>query len=66
VLGVALGGLGGWIGARVLDDLVFGLPARSPATLIAAAIAVTAIAAFAAAVPAWRAARVDATQQLQR
>jgi putative ABC transport system permease protein len=66
VLGVAFGALGGWMGARVLDDLVFGLPARSPATLIAAAIVVTAIAAFAAAVPAWRAARVDPAQQLQR
>jgi putative ABC transport system permease protein len=53
-LGVALGGLGSWVGARVLDDLVFGLPARSPATLIAAAV------------PAWRAARVEAAQQLQR
>ena len=66
VLGVALGGLGGWLGAHVLDDLVFGLPARSPGTLIVAALAVTAIAAFAAAVPAWRAVRVDAAQQLQR
>ena len=65
-LGVALGALGGWIGAFVLDDLVFGLPARSPATLMAAAIAIMAIAALAATLPAWRATRVDAALQLQR
>ena len=40
--------------------LFFGIKSRSPATMAAAAVAVMIIALFATAVPAWRAARVDA------
>jgi putative ABC transport system permease protein len=64
--GVALGAMGGWAVARLLKDLVFGIPARSPATMAAAALAVMAIAFVAAAVPSWRAARVDAAQRLHQ
>ncbi|HYW43598.1 MAG TPA: ABC transporter permease [Bryobacteraceae bacterium] len=64
VMGVALGVLGGWAAARLLDDLVFGIKSRNPATMAAAALAVTVIALFATAVPAWRAARVDAARRL--
>jgi hypothetical protein len=63
-IGIAFGVFGGWAAARGLDDLVYGIPARNPATMIAAAIAVTAIAVTAAAIPAWRAARVDAALRL--
>ena len=64
VIGVALGVPGGWAAARLLDDLVFGIKSRDPATMAAAALAVTVIALFATAVPAWRAARVDAARRL--
>jgi putative ABC transport system permease protein len=64
--GVALGAVGGWAVARLLKDLVFGIPARNPATMAAAALAVMALALVAAAVPSWRAARVDAAQRLHQ
>jgi ABC-type antimicrobial peptide transport system permease subunit len=63
---VALGALGGWAAARLLRDLVFGIPARSPQTLAMAAIAVMAIAFAAVAVPSWRAARVDVAHRLHQ
>ncbi len=66
VAGVAIGGVGGWFAARLLSDLVFGIPPHSPATLAAAAIAVLAIAFLAAALPSWRAARVDAAHRLHQ
>ncbi|MBI1790644.1 MAG: ABC transporter permease [Acidobacteria bacterium] len=64
VAGIGFGLVGGWAGARVLEDLVFGIPPRNPAALIAAALAVAIIAVFAAAIPAWRGARVDAARRL--
>ncbi len=64
VIGIAFGVLGGWAAARGLEELVFGIPPRNPATLIAAAAAVAAIAVAAAAIPSWRAARVDAARRL--
>jgi putative ABC transport system permease protein len=66
IAGVALGALGGWAAARLLRDLVFGIPARSPQTLAMAALAVMAIAFVAVAVPSWRAARVDAAHRLHQ
>lgn len=64
LVGVAFGVAGGWAAARTLEDLVFGIPPRNPATMIAAALAVMAIALAATVVPAWRAARVDAARRL--
>jgi len=64
MIGVAFGVLGGWLAARGLEELVFGIPPRNPATMIAAALAVGAIAMAAAALPSWRAARVDAARRL--
>lgn len=64
VVGIAFGVAGGWAAARGLEDLVFGIPPRNPATMVAAALAVTVIAFAAAAIPAWRAARVDAARRL--
>jgi len=63
-IGIALGVAGGWAAARGLDELVFGIPPRNPATMIAAALAVGVIAVAAAAIPSWRAARVDAARRL--
>lgn len=65
-VGVAIGGVGGWEAAHVLNDMVFGIPARNPATLLAAAAAVLTVAFVAAAVPSWRAARVDAARRLHQ
>jgi len=66
MVGVAIGAVGGWFAVRLLSDLVFGIPAHSPATLAAAAGAVLAIAFLAAAVPSWRAARVNAAHRLHQ
>jgi len=62
-IGVAAGLLGGWAAAGTLGKLVYGVPARNPATMFAAAVAVTLLAVAAAAIPAWRAVRVDAARR---
>ena len=64
--GVAMGAVGGWFAVSLLREMVFGIPAHSPATLIGAAAAVLALAFLAAAVPSWRAARVDAAVRLHQ
>ncbi len=64
VIGVGFGVVGGWVAARGLEDLVFGIPPRSPATMMAAGLVVTVIAFAAATIPAWRASRVDAARRL--
>lgn len=64
VFGIAFGLLGCWGASRVLQSMVFGIPARSLATLVGAAAVVLAIAAIAALIPASRAARVDAAERL--
>ena len=66
IVGVAFGALGGWASARLLKDLVFGIQARNPETLVAAAVVVLTIAFVAAAIPSWRAARVDAARHLHQ
>jgi putative ABC transport system permease protein len=63
-LGIAFGLIGGWAAAGVLQTLVFGVAPRNPATMLAAALAVSALAVAAAAIPAWRASRVDAARRL--
>ena len=65
-IGVILGAAGGWFASNFLRDLVFGIPPQSPATLAAAIVAVLAIALLAAAIPSWRAAKVDAAQRLHQ
>jgi ABC-type antimicrobial peptide transport system permease subunit len=64
--GTALGMLAGWMASRWLASLVFGVSARSGATMAAAAAAVVAMAAIAAAIPVWRATQVDAIDRLHR
>ncbi len=63
-IGLAFGIPGGWAAARSLRSLVFGVAPHSPATMAAAAAAVVAVALVAAAVPSWRASRVDAARRL--
>ena len=65
MIGIAFGGVGAWIAARGLEELVFGIRPRNPATMIVAALAVAAIAIAASAVPSWRAARTDAARRLR-
>jgi putative ABC transport system permease protein len=65
-IGMAFGALGAWAAARGLEDLVFGIPARSPLALAVSALAVVSIATVAAAIPAWRASRVDVASQLHQ
>jgi len=47
------------LATRPLSAMLFNVDARDPATLIAAALALTIVAALAGYVPAWRASRVD-------
>jgi putative ABC transport system permease protein len=64
--GLALGALGGWAASRWMKALVFGVSARNPLTMIAAALAVLMMAGIAAAAPVWRATRVDPVRKLHR
>jgi putative ABC transport system permease protein len=64
--GTAIGAVGGWFAVSLLREMVFGIPAHSPATLVGAVGAVLALAFLAAAVPSWRAARVDAAVRLHQ
>ena len=59
VLGVTVGLAFAFSMARVLNTLLFGLEATDAITYVAALLAVTPIVVLAAAIPAWRAARVD-------
>jgi putative ABC transport system permease protein len=63
-LGIALGLAGGWAASRWIESLIFGVSAHDPATVTVAAVLVIAIAMAAAAIPMWRAARVDAIRFL--
>ena len=64
--GAGLGLLAAWPASRWLESEVFGVSPRDAANLIAAAVAVVAMAMVAAALPMWRAARVDAARHLHR
>jgi ABC-type antimicrobial peptide transport system permease subunit len=64
LIGAAIGVAGGWTASRWLADLVVGMGARDLTTLAAAAAAVVGIAMMAAAIPIWRATRVDAVDRL--
>ena len=59
VLGVTVGLAFAFSMARVLNTVLFGLKATDAITYAAALLAVTPIVVLAAAIPAWRAARVD-------
>jgi putative ABC transport system permease protein len=63
--GAAIGMLAGWAASRWLGNLVFGI-SENLTTLALAAVAVIATAMIAAAIPVWRATRVDAMDKLHR
>jgi ABC-type antimicrobial peptide transport system permease subunit len=64
--GLVLAGLGSIVGcvlaiggSRVVESLLFGVSARNPVSLIAVAVLMASVGVVGAAVPAWRASRVD-------
>jgi predicted permease len=59
VIGAAAGLAAAVAGTRVIQSLLFGLTARDPLTFAGAATLLVAVAACAAALPAWRASRVE-------
>jgi putative ABC transport system permease protein len=62
--GIVIGILGAWGATRWVESLVFGVSPLSPVTMAAAALVVLGITSMAAALPAWRAARVDPARKL--
>jgi predicted permease len=57
--GVVLGVTVGLWASRFVGALLYGLTPRDPATLVGAVLVLTAVAASAAGLPAWRASRID-------
>ena len=55
-----------WFATKALDGLLFGVQAADPATLLAVTAALAAVGVLAAALPSWRAARVDPVAILRR
>jgi putative ABC transport system permease protein len=64
LLGLVLGGVGAWYGTRALGALLFHVRPTDPATFAAVGAGMLAVAALAAAVPAWRAARKSPAEAL--
>jgi predicted permease len=65
LLGVVLGIPAAYLGARLLDSLVFGVTTTDPTTFLAVPALILLTAAVASAVPAWRAARADPIASLR-
>ena len=63
--GLAVGGMAAVGAARWARTLLFGLTPGDPATLVMAAVALSAVAALASYVPAWRASRLEPTAALR-
>jgi len=63
--GIVIGILGSWAATRWVENLVFGVSPVSPTTMAAAMLVVLIITSMAAALPAWRAARVDPARKLR-
>lgn len=65
LIGTAVGLAASVAATRVLQNMLFGLTARDPLTLIGAAAILLSVATMAAAIPAWRATRVDPISALR-
>ncbi len=63
--GTAIGLLGGLALTRALKSQLFGIQATDPVTFAAVTLLLVAIGAFATALPAWRATRLDPIQSLR-
>jgi predicted permease len=63
--GVAVGGLAAIGAAKWASTLLFGLKPGDPTTMITAIVALTAVAALASYIPAWRASRLEPTVALR-
>ena len=58
-LGALIGGVASLWAGRFIATLLYDLEPRDPATLIVAIVVLTAVAAVAGGLPAWRASRID-------
>ena len=65
LVGIVVGLLAAAAGARLLRALVYGVSATDPLTFVVVPLMVTVIAVLAAAIPAWRASRVDPVSVLR-
>jgi putative ABC transport system permease protein len=65
VVALAVGAAGAFALTRFLSALLFGVSAHDPATLVAVAALMAAVALAATAIPAWRAARTDPASALR-
>jgi predicted permease len=65
LIGIVVGAFGAWGAAQLLTRMLFGLTATDPLTYGAAGLLLAAVALFAAAVPARRAARLEPTVALR-
>lgn len=65
VIGLVFGSFASWGVAQLLSSMLFGLTAADPVTYGTAAALLLAVALLAAALPAWRASRVDPTVALR-
>lgn len=64
--GIIVGGGAGWLAARSLEGLLFGVSASSPSSFAWAIAAIVGMIAAAAVRPLWRATHVEAIASLQR
>ena len=65
LVGVAIGTVASWGLTRILANLLFGVSPRDPMTLVAALVLFAAVGLLAAAVPAFRATRVEPMHALR-
>ena len=64
-LGIVIGGGAALMAGSLLAKLLFGIRSSDPVTFVAVALVLTAVALVAAALPAWRAARLDPVTALR-
>jgi putative ABC transport system permease protein len=64
-LGIVIGGGAALLSGSLLSKLLFGIRSSDPVTFVAVALVLTAVALVAAALPAWRAARLDPVTALR-